>query len=135
MGLYREEKKFKLGIYSGLIGGLMLILTGIVNLIDLRVLFEINPIFILPSILTLLWGLIALIGVAILHYDNIDGDYLLIYSGALAIFCMFFPYLNIQSETLTYIIRLSYTFAFIDPFVILIGGIIDLLVRKQIIWK
>jgi hypothetical protein len=130
-----DENKFKLGKWAGLIGGIMLILTGLIGLVDYRDFFFENLIFSVPYFLTLFWGVIALIGVLYLHRNNDFGDNLLIYAGALAIFGMFFPIFIYEIDSgVTFIIYLSYHFGYIDPFLVLFGGIIDLLVRKEIIW-
>ncbi|TFF99246.1 MAG: hypothetical protein EU541_05405 [Promethearchaeota archaeon] len=114
----------------------MLTFTGIVYLIDFRYYFSGFIIFLLPYFLTLIWGLIALIGAFLLYINNENGDYLLIYSGCLAVFCSFFPFFTFDYGTQRFIIFLSYSFAFrIDPFLILLGGLIDLLVKKGIILK
>jgi len=134
MALQREEKKFKLGFWSGFIGGTMLALTGTIGIIDFRAFWGFNEAFLLPYFLTFYWGVIALIGATLLFYNHGIGDYFLIESGALAIFCMFFP-LPIYEFGRIFTVYLSYTFAFIDPFLVLLGGIIDLLVRKGIIWS
>jgi len=133
MRLNSEQKKFNLGKWAGLIGGIMLTITGIIGLSDFWRLAEINIAFIIPYILTLLWGVIALIGVLFLRQDNESGDYILIYSGSLAIFGMFFPILTVEGVFGSITIYLSYHFGYVDPFIVLLGGIIDLLVRKDII--
>jgi len=130
-----EEKKFKLGYWAGLIGGVMLVLTGVVTLVDFRIFWTFNILFIIPPLLTLLWGILALFGVFLLYGDNENGDYLLILSGALSIYGMFFPFLIFKSEQITSVVYLSYTFGFIDPFIILFGGIIDFLLRNKVIWS
>lgn len=134
MSLYQEQKKFKLGYWAGLIGGILLTLTGVIGLINFRGFLGVYDIYLIPQILTLIWGIIALFGAALLYNNNIVGDYLLIASGSLAIFGMFFPLFTHDLGSTVYIGYLSYHFGYIDPFLVLIGGIIDLLVRKEIIW-
>lgn len=130
-----DENKFKLGKWAGLIGGIMLILAGLIRLVDYRYFFFENLIFSVPYFLTIFWGVIALIGVLYLHRNNDFGDNLLIYAGALAIFGMFFPIFIYKLDSGgTIIIYLSYHFGYIDPFLVLFGGIFDLLVRKELIW-
>jgi len=135
MRLISDQKKFKLGLWAGLLGVIMLLLSAFLYLLDFRFLYNFNILFLLPIIFTFLWGIIALIGVIFVYRDNENGDFMLIYSGVLAIFGTFFPMIRIEFESFVFLIYLSYTFGYIDPFLILFGGIIDLLVRKEIIWS
>jgi len=133
MSFESEEKEFRLGMWAGLIGGIMLTITGIVGLIDFGRYITVAILLFIPYILTLLWGIIALFGAALLYRGNIMGDYLLIFSGSLAVFGMFWPLAIYELDSGIFIINLSYHFGYVDPFIVLLGGILDLLVRKEII--
>jgi uncharacterized membrane protein len=135
MTLEIDDEKFKLGMWSGFIGGGMLILAALFGIFDFNYLTKIGLVFIIPYILTFTWGVVAITGSICLYFENLEGDYLLIISGILSIVGMFLPIYTFNLEAENLIIYLSYHFGYIDPFLVLLGGTIDLLVRKEIILK
>ncbi|MBD3196633.1 MAG: hypothetical protein GF317_16375 [Candidatus Lokiarchaeota archaeon] len=123
------EKKPRLGFYVALIGTLMIFVAGLVGIIDYAPFISFGFIFILPSLITLIWGTFGLVGCFQIYLDDIKGNYILFFIGAMSLIGMFIPILIYEDL----VIYLSNSFAYVDPFFILIGAIIDFLYKKEMI--
>lgn len=126
----------------GYIGGIMMLMSGLIfyseiqqiqsmlrayglTIDDLRQIgFEPNLMY-TTMIMTIIWGVIALIGAVMITKEDENGNILLLISGSLAVIGMFIPIgdWTIPGEvSLTF--YLSSSLIFVDPFLILLGGII-----------
>ena len=86
----------------------------------------------LGMILTISFAILGIIG-ALLGFigKRIPGSLLMLLAGSSAAVGMFVPLGLIDTGTLISPIMLSYTYVFLDPYIILLGGILGLALKRK----
>ncbi|MFW9938249.1 MAG: hypothetical protein ACFFD5_11420 [Candidatus Thorarchaeota archaeon] len=142
-----------IGSTLGYIGGSLLFITGIIAIIFWGFLEGLLPNnsqiiiafreYVISSghlnaygvsvFLTFMWGIIALIAIKIKQKSLLFGNIMLVIVGIIASISMFIPIrsvvlLDLGSDIIIPLpaVKLSMTYIFVDPFLILIGGIIGI---------
>ncbi|NVM43404.1 MAG: ABC transporter permease [Candidatus Lokiarchaeota archaeon] len=135
--------KIKIGPILGLIGSVLLLIAGfrgfgvqsdIEDILAASALswasIGFNPwILMTRTILTILFGAIGLIGTILLFNGKKLGAYLLLIVGSFAVLGMFIPIGTIIFLSTSIPVSLSYSFLLVEPFLILIGGILALVFK------
>ncbi|MFX0033352.1 MAG: hypothetical protein ACFE8E_06045 [Candidatus Hodarchaeota archaeon] len=111
------------GPIVGIIGSSLLIVAALFGLITIGL----GMLFVIRIMTTLILGILGLIG-AILGFagKRVPGAVLMLLAGIVAVIGMFIPiglYLGYIPVTLVY------TFFFVDPFILLVGGILGLALK------
>ena len=109
------------GPIVGIIGSTLLIVAALFGLISIGL----GILFVIRIMTTLILGILGLIG-AILGFTGkrVPGAVLMLLAGIVAVVGMFIP-IGIYYLPIT----LVYTFFFVDPFLVLIGGILGLALK------
>jgi len=116
--------KMLIGPIIALIGGILLLIAGLIGLTNplLQALMALVPIIALSFVMSLLLGILALVGAFMAITGKKAGNYLTLIAGLVGTVGMFIP--------LYYVVMLVITFIFIDPILILIGGILGVLIKE-----
>ena len=118
----------KIGPILGFIGGLVMVVFKIIFLITES---DPNPTMLLSISVSMLWGVLAIVGFIIALKEKDIGYYLVFVAGVGSLVGIFIP---VQIPFLNYIqsLKLTQSFYFIDVALMLLGGILSLIsVRKD----
>lgn len=111
--------KLLIGPVVALIGGLLLLIAGIIGLTNplLQFLMILLPLLAVPLVMALIFGLIAMLGAILAMTGKSKGNYITAIIGIITTIGMFIP---------LFVISLAY----IDPILILIGGILGIVIKE-----
>ena len=140
------QGKAIVGPILGLIGGLILtvgglrIFSSIAQIEGLLVLMSMtwadigfNPVLLyLQMILTIVLGLLGLIGAILAFVGKKIGVYLMLISGLVATIGMFIPMGTILIIVIPIPVTLNSSLFFVDPILLLLGGIFGLLLKEEV---
>jgi len=116
--------KLLVGPIVAIIGSVMLLLGGIwgVCIPEMQVLMEIYPILYLTFVLPIILGAVGIVGAILVIINRKFGNYAVIIVGLIAVVGLFIPILIV--------FPLVMSLFYIDPFLILIGGILGVVIRE-----
>ena len=134
----------KVGAILGIIGGSLLLIGGLISfgtvgtieaLLTLNSLtwadIGLNPMFLtINSIMTLTWGILVLLGAIFAMQGKKFGVYLMLVIGIISVVGMFIP-IATYTLILPFSIPLNGSFLFVDPFLLLVGGILGLTLKEK----
>ena len=134
----------KVGAILGIIGGSLLLIGGLISfgtvgtieaLLTLNSLtwadIGLNPMFLtINSIMTLTWGILGLLGAIFAMQGKKFGVYLMLVIGIISVVGMFIP-IATYTLILPFSIPLNGSFLFVDPFLLLVGGILGLTLKEK----
>ncbi len=135
----------KVGAILGIIGGSLLLLGGLISFTAVGTLeaaltlagltwadIGLDPMFLtINSIMTLLWGLLGLLGAIFAMKDKKWGVYLMLVFGIISVVGMFIPIATYTILSIPLSIPLNGSFLFVDPFLLLVGGILGLVLKEN----
>lgn len=112
------------GPVVAIVGSVMLMSGGIVgvSIPEIRVLMTFFPILYLIFVLPIILGVLGITSAVLVIIDKKFGNYIVIIVGLVAVIGLFIPILIIYP--------LVMSLFYIDPFLILIGGIIGLVIKE-----
>lgn len=116
--------KLLAGPVVAIVGSVMLMSGGIVgvSIPEIRVLMTFFPILYLIFVLPIILGVLGITSAVLVIIDKKFGNYIVIIVGLVAVIGLFIPILIIYP--------LVMSLFYIDPFLILIGGIIGLVIKE-----
>jgi hypothetical protein len=105
-----------------------LLLVGVYGLIDPGImgLFETNPMIILPQVISLIFGIIILIGGYLAAKGNMNGNYFAIILGLIAVVVWLF----VLQPPPAPISEIHYYLVGIGPILYLVGGILGFVIKE-----
>lgn len=111
--------KLLAGPLVALLGSVLLLIGGIlgISLPEMQLIMAVFPILYVTFILTIILGLIGITGAVLTIIEREKMNYVIIIVGLIAVIGMFIPILVV--------FPLVMSFLYIDPFLILIGGILS----------
>ena len=118
--------KMLVGPILALVGAILLLIAGLIGLTNplMQALMVILPIVALSFVMSIILGVLALAGAFMAITGKKQGNYLTLIAGLIGTVGMFIPITPLGVPMLVY------TFIFIDPILILIGGILGVLLKE-----
>ncbi|MFW9877730.1 MAG: hypothetical protein ACFFG0_31975 [Candidatus Thorarchaeota archaeon] len=116
--------KLLIGPIVAIVGSVMLLSGGILGLYipEIQVILAFFPELYLTFVLPIILGIVGIAGAILVIVDRKFGNIIVILAGLIAIIGMFIPILVVYP--------LVMSLFYIDPFLILIGGIIGIVIRE-----
>jgi len=116
--------KLLAGPLVAILGSLLLLIGGIlgISLPEMQLVMAFFPILYLTFVLPIILGLIGIAGAILTIIDKQFFNYAIVIVGLIAVIGMFIPILIV--------FPLVMSFLYIDPFLILIGGILSVVIRE-----
>ena len=135
--------KAKVGPILGIVGGAMLLIGGIIAFVAIGTLeaylgglgmtwadIGLDPTLLYVNfLLTLLWGLIGLIGAILGLVGKKIGVFLMLIFGIIATVGMFIP-IGSYTILITFPINMNSSLFYVDPILLLLGGILGLALKE-----
>lgn len=117
--------KMLVGPILALIGGILLLIAGLIGLTNplIQIIIALFPIAVLSFVMSIILGVLALVGAFMAITGKKQGNYLTLIAGLVGTIGMFIP-LTIVGPMFVY------TFIFVDPILVLIGGILGVLLKE-----
>ncbi|MHA2181370.1 MAG: hypothetical protein ACXAAH_08095 [Promethearchaeota archaeon] len=109
--------KLIIGPIIALIGGSLLLIGGMISFPLMVIALQIYLLYAIPFIMAIIFGLLGILGGIVGLMGNMKGNYIAIIIGFVTTIGMFVPFF-------------IYSFIFIDPILILIGGILGVLIEE-----
>lgn len=140
------QGKAIVGPILGLIGGLLLMVAGLrvfSSIAQIEGLLALGGLtwadvgfdpmlFYLQIIITIVWGLLGFIGALLAFVGKKIGVYLMLISGLVATIGMFIPMGTILIIVIPIPVTLNSSLFFVDPILLLLGGIFGLLLKEEV---
>lgn len=135
----------KVGAILGIIGSSLLLLGGLISfgsMGTLEALMTLNgltwadigldPMMLyVNSGMTLVWGIFGLVGAILAMQGKKIGVWLMLVFGIIASVGLFIPIATYSILTIQFSINLNGSFLFVDPFLLLLGGILGLTLKEE----
>lgn len=120
--------KLLAGPVLALIGSIMLMVAGLIGVGNpfITLLMAVIPSIVLAFVMPLILGIFGLLGAILAMIGKKYGNYITIIIGLVAVIGMFIPVYTILFLS----IPLVLTLAFIDPFLVLIGGALGVAIKE-----
>ena len=87
--------------------------------------------FTMSAILTLVWGLLGLVGAILAFTGKKMGVYLMLIAGGIATVGMFIPIGTYTISFVTIAVNMNSSMFFVDPILLLLGGILGLALKDE----
>jgi len=116
--------KLLIGPILALIGAILLLIAGLIAVTNpiLQLAMQLIPTLALTFVMPIILGILGLVGAFMAATGRKVGNYVTIIVGLVAVIGMFIP--------IYFIFPLVMSFIYIDPFLVLIGGIIGVLLKE-----
>ncbi|MFW9822094.1 MAG: hypothetical protein ACFFE4_04120 [Candidatus Thorarchaeota archaeon] len=116
--------KLLTGPALALVGSILLLIGGILgsSLPDIQLLMANFPILYVTFVLPIILGAVGTVGTILTIIDKKNCKYIILVIGLVAVIGLFIPILTLYP--------LVMSFLYIDPFLILIGGILSVVIRE-----
>ncbi|MFX0081865.1 MAG: hypothetical protein ACFE94_08940 [Candidatus Hodarchaeota archaeon] len=116
--------KLLAALLLALVGSVLLVIGGIlgISLPEMEPILEEEPILFMTFILPIILGLIGIAGAALTIIEKNDLNYIIIIVGLIAVIGIFIPLIDEYPLVMTLL--------YIDPFLILIGGILSVVINE-----
>lgn len=120
--------RIKNSLILAIIGAAMLLFAGIVgaNNLAIRIIMIVEPSVFLAFFMPLILSIIGLLGIILVFIGKKYGTYFIIIAGLIAIIGMFITIYRDLVNTIPLVLTLIY----IDPFLLLIGGVLGLALKE-----
>lgn len=112
-----------IGPVLALIGSILLLVGGLIAVTNplIQLAMSIMPIIALTFVMPIILGVLGLIGAFMAATGKKGGNYLALIAGLVAVVGMFIP--------IYFVFPLVMSFIYVDPFLMLIGGILGLIIK------
>jgi len=115
----------------GIIGGMMLLLASFIYISEYSLLLHLFPLLIVPEIVTPILAISSLLSSLLIISRKKIGKYLLLITGIIACITFLIPIQTLTVDSTSVNITISGSFYLIDPFLVLIGGLISVVINSE----
>lgn len=115
----------------GIIGGLMLLLASFIFFSEYSIILYLFPLLIVPEIVTPVLAISSLLASLLIINRRKIGKYLLLITGIVACITFLVPIQTLIVDGTSVNITISGSFYLIDPFLVLIGGLISIIINSE----